>query len=429
MLGINHLPGWMQARIPCKASFLDPFGHNPLTLVENTPAVQMTMDSLQNLATDGTASMKIRAFNPTDRPVALALEVNVAETIKRAETLTVAPGQSAEFGLDKKLPESVTPDRVDMEVRQGERQLFRYTTAFQVGAHKHMLGPVTPPDPTKFAFQTRFNPVRLLLLVKGDTYYLDDPAQAKVLRYRVVAEAGEVVAEGQIVQSAEYYLQDVLKLPSLSPGNYRVEATMELADGTKLGPMSGTFVKKDEAKEFARWWGKKRGDIERVLPPYTALTHSGNAIACLGREYELDALALPAAIRSKSGGVSAAPAPIVAVIDGKDVVIPVDKPKTAERKEWRVWFEGRAKGEGLDFRATGWLEQDGLVYVELTYGPSGKNPTKVDALRIEYPLAEIDADCLVCIGPGGNFSSRTTMLLPRNKKDRRWPRPSTCWPG
>jgi len=107
MFAFNHVPGWMQARIPCNGPFQDPFGFNVLTLVENTPAVQMTMDSLSNLATDGTAAMKIQAHNPTASRVTLALEVNVADTIKRTVPLAVAAGQSGEFVLHEKLPEAV----------------------------------------------------------------------------------------------------------------------------------------------------------------------------------------------------------------------------------------------------------------------------------------------------------------------------------
>jgi len=214
MLGINHIPGWMQARIPCNGPYLDPFGYNVLTLAGDTPAVQMTMDSLPNLATDGTAALKIRAFNPAAGPVALAIEVNVADTIRKAETLNVAAGQSAEFALNEKLPDAVKSGRLDVEVKQGDRQLFSYTVAFQVGAHSGMIGPVPPPDPTKFSFESRFNPARSLLLVKGDTYYLDDPAQAKALRYRVMPDVGgKSIAEGRITLNAEYYIQDLVKLP------------------------------------------------------------------------------------------------------------------------------------------------------------------------------------------------------------------------
>ncbi|MBM3880829.1 MAG: hypothetical protein FJ387_14115 [Verrucomicrobia bacterium] len=422
LLGINHFPGWMQARIPCRGPYLDPFGFNVMTLVEQTPAVQMTMDSLNNLATDGTAALTVRAFNPAKEPVELALAVNVADAIKKNEKLTVPPGKSAEFVLDEKLPEAVKKGQFSVEVKSGDKQLFRYEAPVELGAYAQMLAPVTPPDPTKFAFETQFNPVRSWLLVKGDTYYLDDPAQAKALSYRVLPEGGgaKPVAEGRITQVAEYYLQGMLQLPPLTPGKYRVEATMELADGTKLGPMTGGFEKKDEAKEFARWWGKKHGDVERVLPPYTALTCQENAVKCLGREYALDSLGLPAAVRSAGEAVLAAPARIVVTAGGKETVIPVGKSKITEQKDWRVRFEGSAEGAGLKFSAAGWLEQDGLVYLDLTYAPAGQAPVKVEALRIEYPLADTDADGLLCIGPGENFSSRTTMLLPDNKTGRLW---------
>ena len=67
MLGINHFPAWMQARIPCRGP-ISIYGFNLMTLVDETPAVQMTMDSIPNLATDGTAAIDLYAFNPTDRP-------------------------------------------------------------------------------------------------------------------------------------------------------------------------------------------------------------------------------------------------------------------------------------------------------------------------------------------------------------------------
>ncbi len=60
------------------------------------------------------------------------------------------------------------------------------------------------------------------------------------------------------------------------------------------------------------------------------------------------------------------------------------------------------------------------MYVDLTYAPMGKTPVKVDALRIEYPISEMDADGLTCIGPGENFASRTSMLIPKDKQGPLW---------
>ena len=421
MLGINHFPAWMQARIPCRGPYLDPYGYNVMTLVDQTPAVQMTMDSLQNLATDGTANMTIRAFNPTDAPVALSIRINVADVIHSTETLNVSPSESAEFRLDEKLPETIAEGLASVEVTQGDQQLFWYSVPFQVGAYPDLLSPAPPPDTTTFTFETRFNPVRSWLLIKGDTYYLEKSAQAVALHYRVVpVDTSEPVAEGRITQIAEYYLQDVLQLPTLAPGQYLVEATMELADGSIRGPMRGQFEKKDESAEFAHWWNTQHGDIERVLPPYTALKRRENTISSLGREYQLNALGLPQHMTSADEPLSAGPARVVVVRNGSEEIVELGLPKFTENTDWRVRFTGTAEGAGLTFTANGWVEQDGLVYVDLSYEPTGDGPVTIDALRLEYPLSESDADGLLCIGPGNNYSSRTTMLLPKGQTGRLW---------
>ncbi len=428
MLAFNHLPcaPWNQSRIPCVGPFLDPFGYTLATLVENTPSVQMTMDSLQNLATDGTASMRITAHNPTAKPVSLDVNVEVtrgeAAALKKTETLTVQPGETAELALAEKPPAGVKQGVLSVTVKQNGTEIFRYGIPYEVGHMSALLAPVTPPDPTKFNFSAQFNPVRSWLLVKGDTYYLPDPSKARELRYRVVPEGGgKPVAEGVITeQSSEYFMQKLIELPPLRPGKYTVTATMSIADAPDRGPMTAAIEKKDEAKAFPEWWGKKFGDVERVLPPYTGVKRRDDTVSVILRDYQLSALGLPVSITAQDGTVSAAPARLVVVIDGQEYTAPMDRPKFTKATDWRVEFEGKTKVAGLDVTANGWVEQDGLVYVDLTYQGADGKAVKIDALRIEYPLAEGDADALVCIGPGGNFSSRTTMLLPDDKPGRLW---------
>ncbi len=433
MLAFNHLPcaPWNQSRIPCIGPFLDPFGYTPVTLVENKPSVQMTMDSLKNLATDGTASMVIKAHNPTAKSVALDVNIEVtrgaAAALKKTQTLTVQPGKTAELALDEKAPDGVKKGVLTVSVKQGADEIYRYGIPYEVGFMRALLASVTPPDPTKFAFSAQFNPVRSWVLVKGDTYYLPDPSKAKELRYTISPEAGgKPVAEGVITeQSSEYFMQKLIELPPLKPGKYVVTATMSVEGAPDRGPMTATIVKKDEAKEFPEWWGKKFGDVERVLPPYTGVTRDGDTVGVVLRDYQLSALGLPVSITANDGPVSAAPARLVVVIDGQEYTAPLGKPKFTRTTDWRVEFKGKTTVAGLEIVAKGWVEQDGLVYVDLSYGPQSRlfrkpEPVKVEALRIEYPLAEADADALVCIGPGGNFSSRSTMLLPDNQAGQLW---------
>jgi len=422
MLGFNHIPMWNQSRIPCVGSYFDPQGKCLGTLVENTPAVQFTMDSLSNLSSDGTASMAVRAYNPAKKETKLTVTVNVADKIVKEEALALPAGGEAAFELADKLPTDVKTGLATLRVAQGETCLLSYAAYFHVGKYNRFMAPVKPRDPSKFSFTTAFNPVRNLLLVKADSYYLPDPDAAKSLAYRVLPDGSDKpVVEGTVNTVAEWYFQDVVDLPPLKPGKYTVEATMNLAGGKTLGPMTRAIEKKDEAEEFPLWWGKKFGDVERVLPPFTAMTRKDNTVTCWGREYKLNALGLPAAVASQGEAVLAAPARIVAVIAAKEQAIDLAAtPKITEEHPWRVRFEGQAAGAGLALSAKGWLEQDGLVHVELTYRPAGEEPVRVDSLRIEYPIAEADADCLLCIGPGSNFSSKTTILLPREKQGRLW---------
>ena len=421
MLGINHFPSWMQARIPCRGPYLDPYGYNVMTLVDNTAAVQMTMDDLHNLATDGTTALTVQVFNPTVEIIDVSVAINVADVVDSTQTLTVAPGASAQFRIHEMLPEPVTAGQASVSVTQGEQRLYYYAVPFEVGAYAFMMSPTAPPDTTSFAFETRFNPVRSWLLVKGDTYYLEGAREAQSLQYRVLnADKAEPIAEGHITRIAEYYLQDVVQLPSLDPGTYRVEASMELTDGRVLGPMTGSFVKKDEAAEYAHWWDTEHGDVERIIPPYTPLSLNGSTVGSLGRQYRLNALGLPDEILACDGTVSARPARVVVVKDGTEHIIDLGTPEFIETTDWRLRFTGTAQGAGLKFSATGWVEQDGLVYVDLSYESASAEPVRIDALRLEYPLSAADADGLLCIGPGNNYSSRTTMLLPRDQQGQLW---------
>jgi len=429
MLGFNHVPMWMQARIPCVGSYFTADGKCVGTLVENMPAVQLTIDSLSNLASDGTAALRVRAFNPGKAEAKVAVQVDVAGKIAKSQELAVPADGEKAFELSEKLPAGVKEGQVVVRATHGGKTLLSYTAHFSVGGYNWMMAPVKARDPNKFAFSARFNPVRDQLLVKADTYYLPEPDAAKALRYTLKREGSEkVVAEGEVTRVAEWYFQEIVPLPHLEAGAYTVSAQLVLADGKALGPMEGAIEKKDAARAFPEWWGKKFGDIERVVPPFEPLRRAGGrrlwgapaAWTCWGRRYELNALGLPNAVASQGSAVLAAPARLVVARNGKEETLRLGKPRITEAKDWRVRFEGEAAGAGLHFRAEGWLEQDGLVYVELTYRPRGGEPMQVDALRLEFPLSDADADCLVCVGPGANFASKSTILLPREKAGRLW---------
>ena len=427
MLGINHFPAWIQARIPCLGPYLDPYGFNLVTLVEETPVVQMTMDSLNNLSSDGTANLDIDVFNPKDSEVSVLLNIKITEEINVSEILNILPKKSSSFKLNKKLPDSIKDGQLTVQVKEEEKELFWYSAPFRVNAFPKMLISDKSRAKNNFSLETKFNPVRSWLLVKGDTYQLEDPASAKALHYSVSKidpnhenRLSDIVVSGKITNVAQYFLQDVLNLPPLKPGHYSIEAKMELHDGTLLGPILRSFEKKDEATAYKHWWDTPHGDIERIIPPYTPLKFKNGIIKLLGREYIINALGLPVSIHSNKSEISSMPARVIMTIEGEERSLDIGEPEVTKFQDWRIQFQGKAQEANLAFKASGWVEQDGLVYVDFTFGPKDNKSVNLDALRIEYPINKNDADALLCIGPGENYSSRTTMLLPKNKHGRLW---------
>jgi len=415
MLGFNHMPIWLQARIPAATSYFDPSGYCLGTLVENAPAVQVLMDTLPGPC-EGTAAATFRAFNPTPDPAKLSILVHYvhqSDLLKREQALEVPPRAAAEWKLNEKLPRDIGQDTASIAYRvtEGSRELLRYFAYFKVGYDEALVKHKPPKE--AFPFSATFNPIRSSLLVSGDAYYLGQPDAAKALRYRVVREGtARPMAEGVIGRPVTHTFRDLIQLPRLGEGKYAVEASLLLKDGTAVGPVTTAFEKLDEAKAFPEWWQKGLGHAERVIPPFVPMTKERDKVTAWGRAYRLDALGLPASIESQGKELLASPARIVVTVNGREEAISLrGRPSFTESRDWRVSFKGSAGGAGLELASKGFVEQDGLAYLELTYVPR-KGKVTVDALRIEFPLVPDEAECLLCLGTGGNFSARTTMLVP-----------------
>jgi hypothetical protein len=336
----------------------------------------------------------------------------------------VEPGKTAELKVSEKFPRAVGEKNKGLifyRVTQGSQDLLRYSIYFSPVWPKDALAPAAPPS-RAFALDGTFNPARSILLLTADAYYLDRPDSATQVTYRVVqAGSSRPVAEGSIDRAVTYYFRKLIELPPLAAGTYTVETLMRREDGKVLGPEKIEFVKADEARRFPEWWNTTVSDTERVIKPFTAMTVNGARVGVWGRTYTLNALGLPAETSSQGKPVSGGAARIVAVVGGKPVAIPIrGAPAFTEKKDWRVAFKGEARGAGLVFSAQGAVEQDGMALVDLTYAPEAGKAVTVDALRIEFPLANDQADCLLCQGAGGNYSSRTTMLLSPDTQGTLW---------
>ena len=137
----------------------------------------------------------------------------------------------------------------------------------------------------------RYNKIEL----NGDTMDAKIPAGTlpAAMTYAVTKD-GQSIAAGRIAQFANFIYTDIIQLPALAAGKYQVKlALVDVGGQTLVARGDLSFEKKDEAKEFAKWWHNKIGDTEKVLPPFEALKIKGDSITCTRRSYQLDGLGLP----------------------------------------------------------------------------------------------------------------------------------------
>lgn len=248
---------------------------------------------------------------------------------------------------------------------------------------------------------------------------IPEGSKPAALTYAIVKD-GAPIKSGRITQISNFIYADIVDLPALAAGKYQVTLALVDADGKTLVSRNDlTFDKKDEAKEYAKWWNNKIGDTEKVLPPFEALKVKGGTVSCTRREYQFDGLGMPRQIVANGGNLLTGPARIVVTVGGKEYVVPTEGKVTfTSSKDWRLEFTGApSEAAGLRFSTKGWMEQDGLVNLELTYAPGGVGATvAIDDLRVEWPVDDSLGNWMSCIGGlGGNYAPRTIGKVPEGE--------------
>jgi hypothetical protein len=424
-LGMNGMSSiFSQDRIPCNSGYFIPNGHCIGTLSEKIPCSQVLMEEFPGPC-DGTAQALFQVYNPLDKAVSVEISVYYRalrkndqreipeELFNWKKMLTVEPGQLGKYQFAEKFAGELGKDRGSIEYRvsQKDQELFRYFVFFKSDYPEELMKP--KPSAAAFPLEGLFDPVGSTLKIVCDSYYLDHPETAKLFNYQLTSNTdGKVLAKGTLDKPVNYYFSKLLHLPELQPGIYTLQAIMDKKDGSKGGTERQTIEKKNERESFSAWWDNDTGNTERVISPYIPMKLDKSSVSTWGRCYDLNGLGLPRKILSGEGEVMSSEARIVVTVNGKEMTVSVPpQPEFTETCDWRVSFKGRAKGGGLEFESKGWVEQDGLCYLELSYEPGGKPTTVVDGLRIEFPLRPENSKSLYCIGSGNNFAARTSKLL------------------
>ncbi len=431
-------PGWQWLDFPSASGHLEHYGFPRLTLTDAEPYVQV--ERLGGLH-DEKLDLRLTVHNPSGQPVTVEAMTRITHTppkgagdpatvVDETRALTVPAGGSTSLNVTKAFPGLAysftkwgAPEngsRLTLGVRRPDAPaaapVYAYTCDFS-GTNKSYL--VAEPRTTVFEYERKFNPADNRLFLAGDTLDAAIPVGSAIaaMTYAVERDGKRVVA-GRVDRRVNLKFEAMLDLPVLAPGTYRVTLAFVDAAGQVLVSRNDiTFDKKDEARAFARWWKNRIADTEKVLKPFEALKVSGGRtprITCTRRDYELGSLGLPMRITANGGPVLGAPARVVVTIGGREFAVPTDRPvKITSKTAWRVEFGGSAEAGGVAFSATGWMEQDGLVNLDLTYAASGAGAVAIEDLRVEWPVDGRDGSWMSCIGGvGGNYSPRTIDRVP-----------------
>ncbi len=455
-------PNWQWLDVPSASGHLEHYGFPRTVLTADKPYVQV--EELSGLH-DERLSLKSVIYNPSDKPVSVKAAASVLHgkigrlrdrampegakpVVQEEKSLEIPPKGSVRFdvaqafpGLAYPKPERSEPGRLSWysySVTLGDEPVYTYHLAFQ-GTDKSYLA--AKPRPNILECEANWNPVRGLLFLSADTLDAPLPAGAKPagaeyeIRFVVPPSGGlekpedrvnaelrtKPIKKGRLGHFVYYKYEDLVELPSVQPGEYQVRVSLVDAAGKPLLTRDDIkLVKKDEAKEFAKWWGNKLGDTEKVLEPFEALRvsqqtwwHAATRVACTRRVYQLDSLGLPRQITSNGGPVLAGRAYIVVKVGGAEQRVNTgDILKFTRKTDWRVEFEGRpARAAGIIFTSKGSVEQDGLVELELTFAPES-GPVEIEELRIEWPLDDADGLHMSCIGQGNNYCARSIGKVP-----------------
>ena len=462
-------PGWQWLDFPSASGHLEHYGFPRAVLTDHQPYVQV--EEFSGLH-DEKVNLKSVVYNPADKPIKVnaRLLVQHAQKIKRqsgelvsptnafdeARALEIPASGAVRFDVAKEFPGLPSADKgkgfLQFTVTRDDAPQGPLPYSFACnfwGKDKRYVNPAEFKP--YLATRIEFNPANGRLALAADA--LDAPipagAQAKGATYRV-SQGDKTVAEGKLRYCVNQWYDDLVELGALKPGTYEVALGLVDASGKELANAKGGFEKKNEARDFATWWNNRIGDTETLLKPFEALKvqkgrESKTAIACTRRVYEFGSLGLPVQIHANGGDVLAAPARIVVKVGGKEYSVPTDqKVKITGKKDWRVDFEcAPVSVGGVTFSSKGWMEQDGLVELALTYGPAGdgkggpaapragkaqgeESPrpevaghpetlpaVEIEELRIEWPVDDSLGLHMACMGQGGNYSARTIGAVPK----------------
>jgi hypothetical protein len=273
---------------------------------------------------------------------------------------------------------------------------FRITVTAEDGSPlldwsaRRAFGPV-PTDVIKDAgdrldLRVTLNPEKDYVRVFGDLVNYDNRAIIKDILVVISDAQGKELKRSTTVIDANAFARDVIHFDTLPAGDYKVRLDCLDAAGKLVVSKDSAFTKKDLAKEYA-WWKTPRGDIEKVISPWTPVTLKDGVFGVWGREMAVGPAGLPGRVSTQGKPILAAPGRLVARdAAGRELVAAGVSSKVLFDKDHRKTVRVSSTLGDIEVSSDVTVEFDGLYKVAMTLTP--KQATAVKSLQIVLPYTE-----------------------------------------
>jgi hypothetical protein len=327
------------------------------------------------------------AAAPQTYQVALAVSGQGLAERRQAQTVTVAPGGSQVVLVaddDQVLDQGqVTLQVADPQGRVWFDAALPIDRQEAVGILKKAAAAAAQPQRWRLEYYPAQGKVNIRLLQLANRRDLQVGKRFGTTHVCILKD-DRVVLERTVAEPLVADNEGHLTFPFApqEDGTYLVRATVADQDGDCMEFVAGTIE-----KQPMPWLGNSLGREPVIVPPFTPMrTHKLN-VSCLGRDYDLGAAGLPAAITANGEPVLAGPITFVLEDDAGRHTARLRGAKLLERADDHVTFQGQAAFDRMELKLKGWAEYDGVIRYEVEMLPQGDVALK--SLALELPVKDV----------------------------------------
>lgn len=349
-------------------------------------------------STDRTFGLNLEVFGVRDETLKWSFTSDGG--VNKEGTLVVKAGQLASVpampNLDKAGPGSF---RVQVSSADGKTSLLDWCANREFGDLSGITQKMEDRG-DQVGLSLSFNPVSNYIRVSGDFINYGD--RGKIARSSIAVKdpSGKVISEKSVSIDNLSYVRDVINLGDIPNSDYTATMTCYDSAGKEVLSRESKFSKKDPSKAFP-WWNTTAGNIEKVIDPWTPVTHDSNGeFGVWGRKMKVGNAGLPAQVTTQGIPLLARQSELIMeTADGKIVrARPGKLGNSIGGKPNRAFEIVHSDLDDIWVGSTVTVEFDGMYKVDMHLTP--KKPVKVKSLKVVVPLTNEMADYIHATGEG-----------------------------